>query len=174
MITHGFERNVVQMSSCFMPVADNNTPRYLIVQNFRCFNMIMVRLFLVDSPAKVSESSSQLLSSLGCDHVQVTQEHCHCICTKAGKKWRKVLRHLGTEEVAIENLEENYNRVEEKCYQGLLAWSKSPLTKKATTKTLCDALRLAGCSKALETLSQEGMSSHSVFSKDMCNQKYIK
>ena len=66
-----------------------------------------------------------------------------------------VLRNLGTKEVAIENLEGNYRKVEEQCYQGLLAWSRSP--PKATTKQLCNALRLAGCSEALETLSREGI-----------------
>ena len=60
-------------------------------------------------------------------------------------------------EEAIENLEENYSRVEEKFYQGLLEWSRSPLAQNATTKTLCDALRQEACSKALETLSKEGI-----------------
>ena len=117
---------------------------------FKCF-------CLVGSPAELSDSPSHYLGPLGCDHKRVTQEHCNCIGAEIGAKWKKVLRNLGTKEEAIENLEENYTKVEEKCYKGLLEWSRSPLTQKATTKTLGDALRQEGCFKALETLSKKGI-----------------
>ena len=70
-----------------------------------------------------------------------------------------MLRNLSIAEVTIERLDEDYcGKVAEKLYQGLLAWSRG--TQRATTKKLCEALRLAGCSQALETLSREGMSNN--------------
>ena len=62
-----------------------------------------------------------------------------------------MLRNLSIEKVAIENVDEDYSKVAEKFYQGLLAWSRG--TQRATTKKLCEALYLAGCSEALEKLS---------------------
>ena len=70
-----------------------------------------------------------------------------------------VLRYLGVDEVAtIENVDVDYRRVKGKCYQGLLMWIRSCGTQTATTKTLCDALRQAGCTEALEELSKAGLS----------------
>ena len=70
-----------------------------------------------------------------------------------------VLRYLDVDEVAtIENVDQDYGRVKEKCYQGLLMWIRSCGTQTATTKKLCDALRQAGCTEALEALSKAGMS----------------
>ena len=95
----------------------------------------------------------------------VTQDHCHRICNDIGVKWKPVLRHLGLEERALENVEENWkhSKVDEKCYQGLLEWVRN-FSQKATTRALCKALRLEGCSEALETLSKEGKS-------NQCNSK---
>ena len=72
-----------------------------------------------------------------------------------------MLRNLGVAEVpTIENVDKNYEEVEEKCYQGLRKWMDSCGTQTATTKKLCDALRQTGCAKALEVLSKAGMSNY--------------
>lgn len=58
------------------------------------------------------------------------------------------------DETAISNLEEDFKhgKVTEKCYQGLLTWRGSVGLQKATTKKLCHALRLVGCTEGLEML----------------------
>ena len=96
---------------------------------------------------------------LGSDDEPVTQSHCNCISLLVGPKWKTVLRYLGVDEVPIiENVDNDYKTVEEKSYQGLLMWLRSCGTRTATTKKLCDALRRAGCTEALEALSNAGMS----------------
>ena len=71
-----------------------------------------------------------------------------------------MLRNLGVAEVAIEIVEKDCkdDKVYEKCYQGLLMWMRSCGTQIATTRQLCDALRQAGSSEALEALLKAGMS----------------
>lgn len=97
--------------------------------------------------------------SLGSDKEPVTQSHCNLISPLIGGRWKKVLRNLNIDErPTIENVDNNNDAVEEKSYQGLLAWMRSRGTQEATTKKLCVALRLAGCSEALEALLKEGMS----------------
>jgi len=61
------------------------------------------------------------------------------------------------EEAIIRNLDEDYKNapVDEKCYQGLLAWKDGQGTQGATIKTLCGALRLVGCSEAMKALQRE-------------------
>ena len=102
-----------------------------------------------------NEAEAFSFSSLGSDNEPVTERHCLCISHQVGGKWKDVLRNLSIEEVVIENVNEDYNKVAEKLYQGLLAWSRG--TQRATNKKLCEALHLAGCSEALEKLSREGM-----------------
>ena len=114
--------------------------------------------FLAVSLANVSEASR--FSSLGSDNEPVTERHCHCMYQQVGGKWKDVLRNLSLEEVVIENVDEDYSKVAEKFHQGLLAWMIRRGTQRATTKELCEALRLAGCSEALEKLSREGMSNN--------------
>ena len=112
---------------------------------------------LAVSLANVTEASR--FSSLGSDNEPVTERHCRCIYQQVGGNWRDVLRNLSIAEVTIERLHEDYRgNVAEKFYQGLLAWSRG--TQRATTKKLCKALHLAGCSEALEKLSKEGMSNN--------------
>lgn len=64
------------------------------------------------------------------------------------------------DEAVIKNLDEDhkFDKVNEKCYQGLLEWKSRIGCQEATMRRLCDALRKAGCSKALEKLSKRGMS----------------
>ena len=70
-----------------------------------------------------------------------------------------MLRKLGVPEVpTIKNVDEDYRKVDEKCFQGLLMWMRSCGPQTATTKKLCNALRETGCTKALEELSKAGMS----------------
>ena len=90
----------------------------------------------------------------------VTQEQFLSICCYVGPEWKIVLRHLGMDEVVIKNLEEDnkYEKVKEKCYQGLLEWGERIGPQEATMRSLCDALKKAGCSKALEKLSKRGIS----------------
>ena len=72
-----------------------------------------------------------------------------------------MLRKLGVPEVpTIKNVDEDYRKVDEKCFQGLLMWMRSCGPQTATTKKLCNALRETGCTKALEELSKAGMSNH--------------
>ena len=89
------------------------------------------------------------------DDEPLTQDHCHCLSPQVGTNWKDVLRKLSVDEIIIQNLDEDYKncKVAEKCYQGLLEWRKIVGPKNATTKKLCDALRLVGCSEALKTLS---------------------
>jgi len=47
--------------------------------------------------------------------------------------------------------------VDEKCYQGLLVWKDGQGPEGATIKTLCDALRLAGCSEAMKALRENAL-----------------
>ena len=115
--------------------------------------------FLAVSMANVSEAFS--FSSLGSDNEPVTVKHFRCINHQVGaEKWRDVLRILSMEEVTIENVDAENSTVAEKFYQGLLTWMRSRGTQRATTKKLCEALRLAGCSEAFEKLSREGMSNN--------------
>ena len=74
-----------------------------------------------------------------------------------GVMWKPVLRKLFIEEAIVRNLEEDYKNasVDEKCYQGLLAWKERQGPQGATIKTLCDALVVVGCSEALNVLRRE-------------------
>lgn len=67
------------------------------------------------------------------------------------------------DEMIIRNLDEDYKncKVAEKCYEGLLAWKESLGPQRATIKTLCEALRLVGCSEALKALRREIASQNS-------------
>ena len=73
----------------------------------------------------------------------VTEGLCLSISPHVGVCWKKVLRKLNIDEMAIRNLEEDHKNsgVVEKCYQGLLAWKESVGPQEATTKKLRDALR---------------------------------
>ena len=90
---------------------------------------------------------------LGKEDEPVTQGQCFNISTHVGVNWKDVLRKLSMNETIIRNLEEDYKhcKVVEKCYQGLLAWKEIVGPQNATSKKLCDALRLVGCSEALKT-----------------------
>ena len=91
----------------------------------------------------------------------VTRDHGLSICEHVGCKWKSVLRHLDMEETAIENVDLENKYVSEKFLQGLLQWMRNVGSQKATTRTLCNALREAGCSvKALEKfkISKRGTS----------------
>ena len=116
----------------------------------------------ISQPAKFPTTVSRHFP-LGSDDEPVTQSHCNCISPLVGGNWKKVLRNLGVDEVPIiENVDKDYKdeKVDEKCYQGLLIWMRSCGLQTATTKKLCDALRQAGCTEALEALSRAGMSSY--------------
>ena len=108
-----------------------------------------------------NEAEAFSFLSLGSDNEPVTERHCRVIYQQVGGgKWRDVLRNLSIGEATIENVDEDYSKVAEKFYQGLLTWMRSRGTQRATTKKLCEALHLAGCSEALEKLSREGMSNN--------------
>ena len=83
----------------------------------------------------------------------VTESQFLCISQKVGASWRRVLRQLTLDEPTIENLEEDYNTVEERFYQGLLKWKKKVGCQNATKEKLFDALRWMGCSEALKVLT---------------------
>ena len=65
-----------------------------------------------------------------------------------------VLRNLSIDDTTIRNLEEDYKycEVAEKCYQGLLKWTKIVGPGEATVKKLSYALQKVGCLKGLEAL----------------------
>lgn len=101
---------------------------------------------------------NQVFASLGLSNDKpVTENFLYGISPFVGVKWKPVLRKLSIKEAIIRNLEENYKNalVDEKCYQGLLAWKDGQGPKGATIKTLCDALRVVGCSEALIALQRE-------------------
>ena len=125
-------------------------------------SLVSITCSLESSVTKAAEVEEEL----GRDDEMVTEDHCLRICNDIGAQWKPVLRHLSLKEKALENLDEDYKncKVSEKCYQGLLEWVRNG-SQKPTTRTLCKALRLAGCSEALETLSKEGMS-------NQCNSEY--
>ena len=108
---------------------------------------LLMALFLSDSPNEESVVCG--------DDEPVTQDHCCGISSQVGTNWKNVLRKLSLDEIIIQNLEEDHknDKVVEKCYQGLLEWRKRVGPRNATTKKLCEALRLVGCSEALKTLS---------------------
>ena len=87
------------------------------------------------------------------DHV--TQEDCVCICYHI-VNWKMFLKHLKVPEVFVKNLDEDHRCTEEKGYQGLLKWTRSPGAQGATIKNLCTALIAAGCTEAIEKLSSRG------------------
>ena len=96
---------------------------------------------------------------IGRDDEPVTEEHCRCICSEIGVKWKPVLRNLPCiKENRLENLEGDYKhcKASEQCFQGLLEWTRIAGPQKATTRTLCNALQREGCLDALEALSKEG------------------
>lgn len=106
------------------------------------------------------ESSVQLPEEpIGRDDEPVTEEHCRCVCSEIGVKWKLVLRNLPSiKENHLENLEDDYKhyKVIEKCLQGLFEWRRIAGPQKATTRALCNALRREGCFEALEALSIGG------------------
>ncbi|XP_015771242.1 PREDICTED: uncharacterized protein LOC107349575 isoform X1 [Acropora digitifera] len=63
------------------------------------------------------------------------------------------LQHLKVSEVFVKNLDEDHRCVEEKCYRGLLKWTRSAGAQGATMRNLCMALIAAGCTEAIEKLS---------------------
>lgn len=111
-----------------------------------------------DFSASQHSNHCTCFSALGSDDEPVTESQCHCISSLVGGEWKNLLRNLGVKDrPTIENVDEDYRRVNEKCYQGLLRWMESCGTQTATTKKLCNALRKTGCTKALEALSKEGV-----------------
>ncbi|XP_020610357.1 netrin receptor UNC5A-like isoform X2 [Orbicella faveolata] len=99
-------------------------------------------------------------TSLGLsDGKPVTENLLWDISPYVGVKWKLVLRKLSIKEAIIRNLYEDYKNasVDEKCYQGLLVWKDGQGPEGATIKTLCDALRLAGCSEAMKALRENAL-----------------
>ncbi|XP_067043625.1 uncharacterized protein [Acropora muricata] len=86
-----------------------------------------------------------------CDE-PVTQEDCVCICYHI-VNWKMFLQHLKVSEVFVKNLDEDHRCLEEKCYRGLLKWTRSAGAQGATMRNLCIALIAAGCTEAIEKLS---------------------
>ena len=115
------------------------------------------RILLDSTRDELSPDRCHYFSSLGSDDEPITQDHCLCISPHVGVRWKDLLRNLSMDEMKIRNLEEDYKyrEVAEKCFQGLLKWKNSLGPQRATTKKLCDALRLVGCPGALKALSRE-------------------
>ena len=154
-------RSYIRTIACCFMLVRNNTHTWSDMMNvIQCNTDACFQYFLAISLANVTEDCTHCFSSLGSDDEPVTERHCHCINQQVGRKWKDVLRYLRTEEVTIDALDEDYSKVAEKFYQGLLAWMRSRGTQRATTKKLCEALHRAGCSEALNKLSREGMSSY--------------
>lgn len=88
----------------------------------------------------------------------VTREDCICICRHIVSHWKLVLRLLGMGETDIENIEADHRHAaaQEKCFQGLFAWTRIASNQVATMQKLCNALHEAGCTEALEKLSRKG------------------
>ena len=86
----------------------------------------------------------------------VTERLCFSISPYVGGNWKRVLRNLSMDEMAIRNLDEDFRncKVAEKCYEGLLAWKESLGHQRATITKLCDALRLVGCPEALKCVEE--------------------
>ena len=59
-------------------------------------------------------------------------------------------------EADIENIEADHRHAaaQEKCFQGLFAWTRIASNQIATIGKLCNALYAAGCTEALEKLSK--------------------
>jgi len=119
----------------------------------------LIIIFFLDSPRENGHvQRDHFFTSLGLsDDKQVTENILCGISHYVGVKWKLVLRKLSIEEAIIRNLDEDYKNasVGEKCYQGLLEWKDSQGPQVATIKTLCDALRLVGCSEAMKALQRE-------------------
>ena len=86
----------------------------------------------------------------------VTRQDCIRLCLHIVNDWKMILRHLGVEEAILDNVDANNPRANEKSYQGLLEWTRLAGTQEATIENLCNALRAAGCTEAIEKLSSRG------------------
>ena len=87
----------------------------------------------------------------------VTRQDCTRLCNHIVNDWKMILRHLGVEEAVLDNVDANHTRANEKSYQGLLEWTRLAGTQRATIENLCNALKAAGCTEAIEKLSSRGM-----------------
>ncbi|XP_044169721.1 LOW QUALITY PROTEIN: uncharacterized protein LOC114950019 [Acropora millepora] len=83
----------------------------------------------------------------------VTREDCIRLCYHIVNDWKMILRHLGVEEAVLDNVSANHTKANEKSYQGLLEWTRLAGTQRATIGNLCNALKTAGCTEAIEKLS---------------------
>ncbi|XP_044184793.1 uncharacterized protein LOC122964932 [Acropora millepora] len=83
----------------------------------------------------------------------VTRQDCTRLCNHIVNDWKMILRHLGVEEAVLDNVDANHTRPNEKSYQGLLEWTRLAGTQRATIGNLCNALKAAGCTEAIEKLS---------------------
>ena len=87
----------------------------------------------------------------------VTRQDCIRLCNHIVNDWKMILRHLGVEEAVLDNVDANHTRANEKSYQGLLERTRLAGTQAATIRNLCNALKAAGCTEAIEKLSSKGM-----------------
>ncbi|XP_029202600.2 uncharacterized protein [Acropora muricata] len=83
----------------------------------------------------------------------VTEQDCVCICDHI-VDWKMLLRHLKVSEGIIRNVDEDYRKTNEKCYQGLLEWKRTR-AHEATIRNLCTALWSVRYTEALEKLSSQ-------------------
>ena len=68
-----------------------------------------------------------------------------------------ILRHLHVEEAVLDNIDASRPRANEKCFQGLLEWTRSAGTQGATIENLCNALKGVGCTEVIEKITPRGM-----------------
>ena len=61
-----------------------------------------------------------------------------------------ILRHLHVEEAVLDNIDASCPRANEKCYLGLLEWTRSAGTQGATIENLCNALKAVGCTEVIK------------------------
>ena len=68
-----------------------------------------------------------------------------------------ILRHLQKEEAVLDNIDASRPRANEKCFQGLLEWTRSAGTEGATIENLSNPLKAVGCTEVIKNLSPRGM-----------------
>lgn len=132
-------------------------------------NMTLTQYIQHDADCYFALDSSRDKGCAQCDHFQftslglgngkpVTENLLYGISPYVGVMWKPLLRNLSIKEAIIRNLEEDYRNasVDEKCYQGLLAWKNGQGPQGATIKTLWDALVVVpACSEAINALRSE-------------------
>ena len=90
-------------------------------------------------------------------HEPVTRQDCSRLCNHIVNDWKMILRRLHVEEAVLDNIDANHLRANEKCFQGLLEWTRSAGTQGATIENLCNALKAVGCTEVIKKLSPRGM-----------------